>query len=107
MSKITTTVIPHIKASSYVDEQVDKFDAFGVTWNDDEAIHLTFGRNTVNVRSTRFYIEDGVSGVESGDMDVVRLDVAGLTLPLSTAKELAETLTRMIGHAETRRGNDE
>ena len=107
MAKTITTVIPHIKAGSYVDEQVDKFDAFAISWNDDEAIHLTFGRNTVNVKNTKFFVEDGVHGVESGDMDVIRLDVAGLTIPMDVARELAETLARMIGHADVRRSKGE
>lgn len=103
MGKMTTAVIAHVKASSYVDDQIDKFDAFAISWNDQDAIHLTFGRNTINVKNTRFYVEDGNPGVESGEMDVVRLDVAGLTMPLSVAKELAETLSRMVAHAEDRR----
>lgn len=102
-TKSITSVIQHIKATSYVDDQIDKFDAFGITWNGDEAIHVTFGRNTINIRNTRFYVEDGISGVESGEVDVLRLDVAGLTMPLDTAKELAETLLRMIALAEKRK----
>jgi hypothetical protein len=100
--KTVTAVISHIKASSYVDEQVDKFDAFSIAWNGSEAIHLTFGRNTVNVKNTKFFIQDGVSSVESGDMDVIRLDVAGLTIPLETARELASTLAAMVQHADAR-----
>ena len=105
--KITTIAMPHIKAASYVDDQVDKFDAFGITWNDDEAIHITFGRNTVNVKTTRFFLDDGVPGSESGDVDVIRLDVAGLTLPLNTAKELVETLSKMIASADARNPENE
>lgn len=105
--KVTTTILQHIKASSYVDEQVDQFDAFAISWKDEDAIHLTFGRNTVNVKTTRFYVENGEAGVESGDMEVLRLDVAALTIPMDTARELVALLTKMIGHADARRAKDE
>jgi len=105
--KFTTAVIPHVKAGSFIDEQVDQFDAFAINWNGDEAIHLTFGRHSINVKTTQFVTENGISSIESGDTEIFRLDVGAITLPLDVAKKLAATLTNMIGHAEARRAKDE
>ncbi|QAY93678.1 hypothetical protein [Pseudomonas sp. ACM7] len=105
--KVTTSVLPHIKAGSFVDEQVDQFDAFAMSWNGDEAIHLTFGRNSINLKSTKFVVENGVSGIEAGEIEPFRLDVAAVAMPIGVAKELAETLSRMIAHAEERRNKGE
>lgn len=105
--KITTSVMPHIRAGSFVDEQVDQFDAFAISWNGEDAIHLTFGRNSINLKNTRFVTDNGVSGVEAGDIEPFRLDVAAVAMPLAVAKDLAHTLTRMISHAEERRKKGE
>lgn len=105
--KFTTSVIPHIRARSFVDEQVDQFDAFAMSWNGDDAIHLTFGRHSISVKNTRFVSEDGVSAAESGDIEAIRLDVAAVAMPLNVARELAATLSRMIAHADDRRSRGE
>lgn len=100
--KITTSVVSHVKAGSFVDEQIDSFDAFSFSWNGDEAIHLTFGRYSINVKNTRFFTENGESNTETGDIEAFRLDVAAVAMPLNVAKDLAATLSRMIAHAEQR-----
>lgn len=105
--KVTTSVLPHIKAGSFVDEQVDQFSAFAMSWNGEEAIHLTFGRNSINLKSTNFIVENGVPGIEAGEIEPFRLDVAAVAVPIGVAKELAETLARMIAHAEERRKKSE
>lgn len=99
--------VPHIKAGSYIDEQVDQFDAFAIKWNDQEAIHLTFGRTSINVKNSVYLTKDGSTERQSGDIDVFRLDVGAVTMPIETAKELSETLSRMIAQAEARRVRDE
>ncbi|NNA20425.1 hypothetical protein HBN70_06555 [Pseudomonas lundensis] len=99
--------IPHIKAGSYMDEQVDQFDAFAITWNDQDAIHLTFGRTSINVKNSVYLTKNGVTDREPGDIDVFRLDVGAVTMPIETARDLAETLNRMIAQAEARRAQGE
>lgn len=99
--------VPHIKAGSYMDDQVDQFDAFAIRWNNQDAIHLTFGRTSINVKNSVYLTKDGVTERQSGDIEVFRLDVGAVTMPLDTAKELAETLSRMIAQAEARSAQDE
>ncbi|MBP5948510.1 MULTISPECIES: hypothetical protein [unclassified Pseudomonas] len=103
MSDQPGVMINHIKAGSYMDEQVDQFDAFAISWNGQEAIHLTFGRTSINVKSSKFVpVPDGTER-QSGDVEIFRLDVGAVSMPLDTAKHLSETLIRMIAQAETRR----
>ncbi len=99
--------VPHMKASTFMDDQADQFDAFAIRWNNQEAIHLTFGRTSINVKSSVYLTKDGVTERQSGDIDVVRLDVGAVTMPLETAKELLKTLSQMIEQAEARRALDE
>lgn len=105
--KVTTSSLKHVRATSFVDEQVDQFSAFAMSWNGEEAIHITFGRNSINLKSTNFVYENGVPGTEPGEVEAFRLDVASIAMPLNVAKDLLDTLGRMIAHAEDRRKNDE
>lgn len=102
MSVVTNVLeLTHQHAASYVDEHVDQFDAFSMSWNGADAVHLTFGRNTMLVKTSRLeHYDDKPAEIKSGKVEVFRLDVAGISMPLSVAKELAETLTRMIQGVE-------
>ncbi|KPY83709.1 hypothetical protein RA263_14600 [Pseudomonas syringae pv. tagetis] len=99
----------HVKAGSYMDEQVDQFDAFAIMWNNADAIHLTFGRTSINVKTSIYRADPGTATTtrDAGEIDVFRLDVGAVTMPIETAKELVQTLSKMILQAEARRENDE
>jgi|GEM_PF-3932526 len=100
--------VPHVRAASFVDEQVDQFDAFSITWNSNEAIHLTFGRSTLLLKNSDLVTyKDGPANYESGDVDLVRLDLGAFTIPLEVAEKLASTLTEMVSAARLRAGKDE
>jgi len=105
--KVTTSSLQHVRSTSFVDEQVDQFSAFAMSWNGEEAIHVTFGRNSINLKSTNFVIENGVPNTEPGQVEAFRLDVASIAMPLNVAKDLLDTLGRMISHAEERRRKSE
>ncbi|WP_282372275.1 hypothetical protein [Pseudomonas sp. PS02290] len=102
MSVVVNNVeLAHQKSNSFVDEHVDKFDAFTMSWNGAEAFHLTFGRDTVSVQTSRIETyDDKPSEIKSGRVEIHRLDVAGISMPISTAKELAQTLITMIERLE-------
>lgn len=105
--KITTSVMAHVKSKSFVDEQVDQFSAFAISWSGDEAIHVTFGRHSVNLKNTRFVNVDGEPGSEPGEVEAIRLDVAAVAMPVEVARDLVATLSRMISHADERRSKGE
>jgi hypothetical protein len=95
--------IPHHRSKSYVDEHVDQFSAFQITWNDAEAIHLTFGRNSLSVKTSRLeHYDDKPTESKTGEVEVFRLDVASVSMPIETAKDLVASLSRMISAAEAR-----
>ncbi|MFH7468170.1 hypothetical protein, partial [Pseudomonas syringae group genomosp. 7] len=63
-------------------EQVDQIDAFAIMWNNADAIHLTFGRTSINVK-TSIYSADPVTPTTTryaGELQVFRLDVGAVTI---------------------------
>lgn len=94
--------IPHVRASNFVDEQVDQFDAFSILWNGQEAVHITFGRTSLNLKNSVLLVKDGSMERATGDIDVHRLDVAAVAMPLDVARQLADVLQRMIKQASDR-----
>ena len=102
VSEPTHTVdFPHQRGNLYLDEHVDKFDAFSISWNGTEAIHLTFGRDTLAVQSSKLiHYADKPTESTSGKVELFRLDVAGISMPIETARQLAETLTKMVARAD-------
>ncbi|WP_148058622.1 hypothetical protein [Pseudomonas frederiksbergensis] len=99
--------IQHVKSGNFTDEQIDQFDAFAINWNGQEAIHLTFGRTSIEVKNSKFVPTEHGTERESGDVEIFRLDVGAVCMPIETAKELAETLNRMILQSEARRAANE
>jgi len=108
VSEPTHTVeFPHQRGTSYIDEHVDKFDAFSISWNGTEAIHLTFGRDTLAVQTSRLvHFTDSPAKAEAGKVELFRLDVAGISMPIETARQLAETLTKMVERADMESGEN-
>lgn len=105
---VNTTTIPHMQAGSYMDENIDQFDAFAISWNDQEAVHLTFGRNSLMVKTSRIVnYSDKPAEIETGAAELFRLDVGAVTMPIETARSLAETLSRMVQQADIRKGSNE
>lgn len=91
------TEIPHERLGSFIDEHVDKYSAYSIQWNGEAAVHLTFGRDSLRLGTTRLvHFDDAPAQDDSGRLEVVRLDVAAISMPLATAKRLSETLARMI-----------
>lgn len=105
---INTTTIPHVQAGSYMDEQVDQFDAFAISWNEQDAIHLTFGRNSLLVKNSRIITySDKPAEVETGSAELFRLDVGAVTMPIETARSLAKTLSRMVEQFDSRKSEND
>ncbi|NMY04610.1 hypothetical protein HBO12_16750 [Pseudomonas sp. WS 5059] len=103
-----TTIIPHVQAGSYMDEQVDQFDAFAISWNEQDAVHLTFGRTSLLVKTSRIMnYADKPADIETGEAELFRLDVGAVTMPIETARSLAKTLSRMVEQSDARKAENE
>lgn len=102
MSVITDTLeFPHQRSASFTDEYVDQFSAYTISWNGAEAVHLTFGRDSLEVKSSRLvHYSDRPAESKSGKVDLFCLDVAAISMPIETARRLAETLNTMIAGVE-------
>ena len=107
MSDQPGVIMKHKRSGHFIDEQVDQFDAFAISWNGEEAIHLTFGRTSIGINTSSFVMDEGKSKRQSGEIDVFRLDVGAITMPVRTARGLVATLNRMIAQAEARSASDE
>ncbi len=103
-----TTIIPHVQAGSYMDEQVDQFDAFAISWNEQDAVHVTFGRTSLLVKTSKIvnYAERPAE-IETGEAELCRLDVGAVTMPIETARSLAKTLSKMVEQFDSRKSENE
>lgn len=103
--KITINELQHRRSAVFIDEFVDRYSAMAISWNGDERLHVTFGRDSLEVLSEPIVpdpenSEKAILG--SGKSTPYRNDVAALTIPLDVAESLALTLLRMIDHAKER-----
>ena len=95
--------LQHRRSSTFVDEYVDKYSALTISWNDDERVHVTFGRDSLEVTSERIVpspADPNVAILASPRVSAYRNDVASLTMPLEMAEDLAISLLKMIEHTK-------
>ncbi|MBM5459249.1 hypothetical protein H8F21_16910 [Pseudomonas sp. P66] len=107
--KNTISELLHRRSAGFADEFVDKYTAMAISWNDEERLHLTFGRDSLEVIS-----ESIVPDPQNPDRAVLahprvtahRNDVVALTIPLEVAEDLAITILKMVHHAQGRTSMD-
>lgn len=103
--KITIHELQHRRSSVFIDEFVDRYSAMSISWNGDERLHVTFGRDSLEVISEPIIpdpenTKKAILG--SGRSAPYRNDVAALTMPLDVAEKLAVTLLKMVENARNR-----
>lgn len=103
--KATIHELQHRRSTSFIDEFVDRYSAMAISWNGDERVHVTFGRDSLEIVSEPIVPdpenpEKAMFG--SGRSTPYRNNVASLTLPLDVAEKLGITLLRMVESAKNR-----
>lgn len=107
--KVTLNELVHRRSSVFIDEYVDRYSAMAISWNGDERVHLTFGRDSLEVLSEPIIPDPGnpskaVFG--SGKSQPYRNDVASLTIPMEVAEQLAISLLRMVHNSRDRESSE-
>ncbi|WP_348971439.1 hypothetical protein [Pseudomonas atacamensis] len=100
----------HRRSSVFIDEYVDRYSAMAISWNGDERVHVTFGRDSLEVLS-----EPIVPNPENpskaifgtGRSKPYRNDVASLTIPMDVAEQLAISLLRMVHGSRDREKSED
>lgn len=107
--KETITELVHRRSSVFIDEYVDRYSAMAISWNGDERVHLTFGRDSLEVLSEPI-IPDPENPLKaifgSGKSKPYRNDVASLTIPMEVAEQLAISLLRMVHSSRDRESSE-
>lgn len=107
--KTTIHELEHRRSSIFIDEFVDRYSAMAISWNGEERLHVTLGRDSLEVLSEPIVPDPDDSDkavLGTGKSVPYRNDVASLTIPLDVAESLALTLLRMVGHAQDRARRD-
>ncbi|WP_124339863.1 hypothetical protein [Pseudomonas chlororaphis] len=103
--KVTINELQHRRSSVFIDEFVDRYSAMAISWNGGERLHVTFGRDSLEVISEPIVPDPEnpeKATLGSGRSTPYRNDVAALTMPLDVAEKLAVTLLRMVESARSR-----
>ncbi len=105
---ITLNELQHRRSSIFIDEFVDRYSPMAISWNGEERIHVTFGRDSLEILSEPIVAdpdnpEKAIMG--SGKSYPYRNDVAALTMPIDVAERLAVSLLKMVGHSRDRKKN--
>lgn len=87
------TRLHHRRSHHYIEEIADKFSLVTLQSGKEARVHIQFGRDSVFIggeTTSDFVDEDGGTRrrVSADNVDMYRLDVAGLSLPLETVREL-------------------
>jgi hypothetical protein len=100
----------HRRSSIHIDEYVDRYTAMAISWNGDERLHITFGRDSLEVLSEPVILDPdnpGKATLGSGRSTAYRNDVASLTMPVEVAERLAVTILRMVENAKNRERSEQ
>ncbi|WP_157284020.1 hypothetical protein [Pseudomonas chlororaphis] len=107
--KVTIHELTHRRSSIFIDEYVDRYSARVISWNGDERLHVTFGRDSLEVISEPI-VPDPENPTKatlgSGKSTPYRNDVASLTMPIDVAEKLAITLLRMVADSKDRESSE-
>ncbi|POP97539.1 hypothetical protein CXB40_27010 [Pseudomonas syringae pv. avii] len=96
----------HRRSSNFQDEYVDTFTPIAMSWNGSERMHVTFGRNSLEVTKEQIVPdpEDNQRAILANPhVAGYRNDVVALTMPLEVAEKLAHELLKMVGQAKRRK----
>ncbi|KWT12037.1 MULTISPECIES: hypothetical protein [Pseudomonas syringae group] len=95
----------HRRSSNFQDEYVDKFTPVAMSWNGSERMHVTFGRDSLEVLKEQIVPdpEDNRRAILANPhVAGYRNDVVALMMPLDVAEKLGHELLRMVGQAKKR-----
>ncbi|MBD1590318.1 hypothetical protein [Pseudomonas typographi] len=101
----TLTHLAHRRSSVFIDEFVDKFTVMVISWNGDERLHVTLGRDSLEIQSEKIVPDPAnpaKATLASAEMEPYRNDVAGLTMSIDTAEELAVALLKVVKQSRDR-----
>ncbi|WP_017430800.1 hypothetical protein [Vreelandella jeotgali] len=88
----------HRRSENYIDEYVTKFSMSGLETDGERYVHLRLGRTSMDVGGEKHTFDDNgnLTSIAPKDLEVYRLNVAGLTLPLSLVQELRDAFTEAL-----------
>lgn len=95
----------HRRSSNFQDEYVDKFTPIAMSWNGSERMHVTFGRNSLEITKEQIVPDpenNQRATLANPHVTGYRNDVVALTMPLDVAEKLGHELLRMVGQAKKR-----
>lgn len=107
--KVTLTELIHRRSSIFIDEFVDRYSPMAISWNDEDRIHITFGRDSLEVTSEPIVPDPenpsrAIMG--GGRATPYRNDVAALTMPIDVAERLAISLLKMVSQTRDRKKSE-
>ncbi|MGH8447905.1 hypothetical protein [Pseudomonas sp.] len=100
------SILKHRRSSSFVDEFADKFTAMAMSWNGETRLHVTFGRDSLEIPGERIVPDPDNPEKAILEPQVplpYRNDIAALSIPIEVAEELAVTLLKMISQENKRK----
>lgn len=99
----------HRRSSVFIDEYVDKYTIRAISWNGDERLHLTVGRDSLEVVSEHIVPDPSnpeKAVLKSGSTTAYRNDVASLAIPMDVAEDLAVAILNVVEQAKKRAARD-
>lgn len=97
--------LKHRRSGTFIDEYVDKYTVMAISWNGTERLHVTLGRDSLEVVSELIVPDSDNSSkavLSGGTTLAYRNDVAALTLPVDVAEELAVSLLKVVQQSRER-----
>ncbi|MCF5551917.1 hypothetical protein GIV71_15655 [Pseudomonas syringae] len=101
--------LKHRRSTTFIDEFIDKYTVMAISWNGEERLHVTLGRDSLEVVNEQIVPDENdlLRAVLAGGTTVAyRHDVAGLTIPVDVAEDLAIALLKVVKHSRDRAGRD-
>ncbi|MCK9691338.1 hypothetical protein [Pseudomonas syringae] len=101
--------LKHRRSATFIDEFVDKYTVRAISWNGEERLHVTLGRDSLEIVNEQIVPDENnfLKAVLAGGTTVAyRNDVAGLTIPVDVAEDLAIALLKVVKHSRDRAGRD-
>lgn len=101
--------LKHRRSATFIDEFIDKYTVMAISWNGEERLHVTLGRDSLEVMSERIVRDkDDVTKavLASGRTTAYRNDVAALTIPVDVAEDLAIALLKVVKQSKDRASRD-
>lgn len=102
--------LKHRRASTFIDEYIDKYAVMAISWNGDERIHLTVGRDSLEIIREEIVPSSANSKIAvlaNPGVTPYRNDLASLTIPWEIAEDLAISLLKVVEQIKNRTPGNE